>query len=103
MKKLLTYVLTIVSVSAYANVGLQNLRCEMLTNPQGIGATKPRLSWQISSDKHNTMQTAYQIIVASSPEKLAKGEGDLWDSHKVMSDKSIMVNYAGKPLLSRTN
>lgn len=103
MKKILTCLLFLISISAYANVGLQYLRCEMLNDPQGIGATKPRLSWQIISDKRNTMQTAYQIIVASSPENLAKGQGDLWDSHKVLSDKSIMVDYAGKLLTSRTN
>ena len=47
-------------------------------------------------------QTAYQILVASTPEKLAADEGDLWDSGRVASDQSTQVVYAGKPLLSRT-
>jgi len=83
-------------------VGLQHLRCEMLENPQGIDALHPRLSWQIISSGHNTVQTAYQVIVASSLEKLNKDEGDLWDSHKISSNQSIMVAYAGKALASRT-
>ena len=62
---------------ADARIGLQNLKCEMLNNPLGIGTGKPRLSWQITSDTRNTNQVAYQILVASSPEKLTEGQGDL--------------------------
>lgn len=89
--------------AAFAGVSLQDLRCEMLKDPQGIGIAQPRLSWQIISDQRNTKQTAYEIIVASSPQKLASNIGDLWDSHKVLSDHSIMVNYAGKLLASRAD
>ena len=41
------------------------------------------------------------MLVASTPELLAKDQGDLWDSGKVVSDQSIQVEYAGKPLESR--
>jgi homoserine kinase len=44
------------------------------------------------------MQTAYQVLAASAAERLAAGEGDLWDTGKVESDRSIQVEYAGKPL-----
>ncbi|MBS7564904.1 family 78 glycoside hydrolase catalytic domain [Mucilaginibacter sp. Bleaf8] len=84
-----------------ANIQLQNLRCEMLVNPQGIDAAQPRLSWQILSEERGVMQTAYHILVASSPQRLAANQGDLWDSHKVSSEESIMVPYAGKALGSR--
>jgi alpha-L-rhamnosidase len=46
------------------------------------------------------MQTAYHILVASSPERLAKDDGDLWDSGKVASDASHLVLYGGKPMQS---
>jgi alpha-L-rhamnosidase len=36
------------------------------------------------------------VLVASSPDLLAKDQGDLWDSKKVASDQSIQVEYAGK-------
>jgi Alpha-L-rhamnosidase N-terminal domain./Bacterial alpha-L-rhamnosidase. len=78
---------------------IQNLRCEMLTNPTGIDVTQPRLSWQITATQKNVQQTAYQVVVASSPEKLS--EGDLWNSGKVNSGQSIHVVYKGKPLTSR--
>jgi alpha-L-rhamnosidase len=100
-------VLTVVlscCLNSYANAGitLQNLKCEMLENPLGISTFHPRLSWQIMSDTRNTNQTGYQVIVASTAAKLTANQGDLWDSHKVNSDQSIMVIYAGKPLMSRT-
>ncbi len=77
------------------------LRCEALTNPLGIGERAPQLSWIGESDRRSERQTAYQILVASSAESLAKNDGDLWDSGKIDSDASIGVAYAGKPLASR--
>src|SRR5690606_29522253 len=68
------------------NLQLSNLRCEMLADPEGIDAKNPRLSWEISGDKRGIVQTAYQVLVASSREKLKANEGDLWNSGKVQSD-----------------
>src|SRR5262249_50310026 len=45
-------------------------------------------------------QTAYEILVASNEKQLAHGEGNLWTSGKVDSDRSIHIRYAGKPLAS---
>lgn len=38
--------------------------------------------------------------MASTPENLVKDQGDLWDSGKVVGDRSIQVEYVGKPLVS---
>jgi alpha-L-rhamnosidase len=84
-------------------VHLTNLRCEMLVNPDGIDRSNPRLSWEISGKQRNIVQTAYQVIVSSTPEKLAAGEGDLWNSGIVKSNQSVHVAYAGALLKSRTN
>jgi alpha-L-rhamnosidase len=78
-----------------------SLRCEYLVNPLGIHETAPRFSWRMNSAQRGEKQTAYQILVASSPEQLAKQQGDLWDSGKVKADQSAQVEYAGKPLHSR--
>jgi hypothetical protein len=40
------------------------------------------------------------MLVASSPELIAKDQGDLWDSGKVSSDEMYQVAYAGSPLKS---
>jgi len=82
-------------------IAVQRLRCEMRTAPRGIDVAAPRLSWEISGPQRHIMQTAYQVLVASSPEKLAADEGDLWNSGKVSSGRSIHVAYAGAPLRSR--
>lgn len=82
-------------------VTIDALRCEDLDNPLGIDVAQPRLSWVLHSSTRDEMQTAYEILAASSPKDLAAGRGDLWDSGKVSSDQSIQVGYAGKPLASR--
>ncbi|HSC37348.1 MAG TPA: hypothetical protein VLD19_05745, partial [Chitinophagaceae bacterium] len=81
---------------------IASLTCEGLTNPESIDATHPRLSWQIASEERNTSQTAYHLIVSSSPEKLARNEGDLWNTNKTPTNQSIHILYNGKPLSSRT-
>ncbi|MDO4558113.1 MAG: family 78 glycoside hydrolase catalytic domain, partial [Planctomycetia bacterium] len=43
----------------------------------------------------NLRQTAYQILVASSAEKLASDEGDVWDSGNVRSTATAQVVYGG--------
>ncbi len=84
-------------------VTLENLRCEYRVNPLGIGEREPRLSWTMKDDSggRGAAQTAYQILVASSPEALAKGDADLWDSGRVRSEKSIQIAYKGRPLVAR--
>lgn len=80
---------------------VNNLRTEMQANPEGIDAVNPRLTWELSSNLRGIVQTAYRILIASSPDKLEADEGDLWDSGKVKSDRSIQVAYEGNPLRSR--
>lgn len=82
-------------------VSLQNPRCEMLVNPEGIDVLKPRLSWEITGTQRGIQQQAYQVLVASSLSLLEKGEGDLWNSGRVASDQSVHVAYGGIPLSSR--
>ena len=110
---LLVAVLTVGLTSAHAEdpvsrssgndasaVTVSNLRCEYLKDPLGIDVEKPRLSWIIESVRRGERQTAYRILVASTPELLARHQGDLWDSGKVASDQSVQLEYAGKALES---
>ncbi|MCX6875466.1 MAG: family 78 glycoside hydrolase catalytic domain [Verrucomicrobia bacterium] len=94
------------SLPSAAAVELANLRCEYLTDPLGIDVAKPRLSWKAEdksqkAEDRGQKQSAYQVLVASTPEFLAKDQGDLWDSGKVTSDASSQIEYGGKPLQSR--
>lgn len=78
-----------------------NLKCELLENPEGIDAINPRLSWNLFSDQRNINQTAYQILVASTPKILSASEGDLWNSGKIFSNQSIHIPYNGTKLKSQ--
>lgn len=86
------------TIPAFAQLAVQNLKTEDRANPIGLDIAKPRFSWQISSDKRNTMQTAYEIHVADNPGAL--GKGNAWNSGKRMSDQSVFVSYEGTALKS---
>ncbi len=79
----------------------ENLRCEYLVNPLGIGVLQPRLSWVVQSEERGQVQTAYRLLVASNPKLLNEDKGDLWDTGKVPSNRSIQVVYEGRPLPSQ--
>jgi alpha-L-rhamnosidase len=78
----------------------KNLQCAYRSNPLGIDSPKPRFSWLLQSVERCQVQSAYQVLVASSEQKLAAGVGDKWDSGKVDSDTSVNVVYEGTPLSS---
>ena len=71
MKKILIILLALLSLTASAakkkvvkpDVSVGNLRVENLDQPLGIDTAEPRFSWQITSDKKDVRQTAYQIVV----------------------------------------
>jgi len=78
-----------------------SLRTEYKTDPV-TDVAKPRLSWELISNIRGQVQTAYHIMVASTPELLTAGNGDLWNSSKIAGNSTNQVEYAGKPLQSRT-
>ena len=82
-------------------IQVDDLRCEYLKNPLGVDASQPRLTWVIQSEQRGQRQTAYQVLVASSPAALESDQGDVWDSGKVTSDATAHIVYAGRPLVSR--
>ena len=69
----------IVTISAPAASLPARLRCENLVAPLGVAEPQPRLSWEMESSQRAQRQTAWRIIVSSSPALLARDTGDLWD------------------------
>ena len=96
---LLTVLLTFINCSQNP-VSVSSLKCDGRINPLGIESMNPRFSWVINSNERDTRQSAYQILVADSPEKLTKDIGNIWDSKVVKSNRSIQVEYAGSTLIS---
>ncbi len=89
------------SFPAVSATTITRLRCEYLVDPLGIDETAPRLSWCLETPRRGARQLAYRIRVASTPEKLAAGLADRWDSGRVESSEAAHVVYAGAPLRSR--
>lgn len=70
---------------------LVKLKVEGRESPLAVDVAVPRFSWQLSSDQHNVLQQAYQIVVT-------QGENVVWDSGNVVSGETIHVPYAGTSL-----
>lgn len=98
---LLVFCLATINALAAA-VQISDTRCEYRKNPIGIETKQPRFHWVMESKNRGVLESAYQVIVASSPQLLERGNGDVWDSGKVASDDSTQVAYGGKALASGT-
>jgi alpha-L-rhamnosidase len=86
-------------ITINAQVKIQNLLVENLSNPIGMDITSPRLSWQLVSSKRNVMQTAYEVRVGTTA-NLSKEKNFQWSSGKINSDSSVHVVYKGMRLQS---
>ncbi len=52
----------------------------------------PLFSWQLSSDQRNQSQSAYQIQIANDPEDLIASKKIIWNSGKIKSGQSVLVD-----------
>ncbi len=78
------------------------LTVEHRTNPLGVDAARPRFGWRTVSAVRGRRQTAYRVLVATSPDRLAADRADVWDSGRVTSPDSVAVRCAGRPLRPST-
>ncbi|MBL8761536.1 MAG: family 78 glycoside hydrolase catalytic domain [Phycisphaerae bacterium] len=102
---LLCTVLPMTGCGSPGSLRVSDLRAEYRTEPLGLGTTSPRLSWELkatSSGARNLSQAAYQVLAATSPQLLAPGKADLWDTGRVESRATNQIEYAGKSLASRS-
>jgi alpha-L-rhamnosidase len=91
--------IVMLQVTAFCqDIQLIALQCEHRTNPSGIEAAQPRLSWNISTAERGWTQSAWQIQVARKSDFSVRSL--VWDSQKVASDDNILQAYRGGPLLS---
>ena len=84
----------------FGRLSVTELRCENALNPIGVDQTTPSFEWRLQSKRRGVNQSAYQIRVASTLERLKTSAIDLWDSGRVNSDQSLMISYGGSPLQS---
>lgn len=62
------------------------------TNPIGIDTKTPEFSWGITSSKTSVMQVSYHILVQNEDHEV------MWDSGRILNDRSVEIKYDGKPL-----
>ncbi len=85
-----------------STIQLEEARRHPNTQVAYIHSDTPHFSWRIESQVDHTLQTAYQIQVATRPELLKKGEPDLWDSGKISERVNTAIAYNGKSLKPNT-
>jgi len=90
--------LAVVRGDSLSTLQVTELKTEHVIEPLGLDTAHPRFRWLLESSQRGQLQGAYQILVASTLEKLQAGIGDQWDSGKVRSDNSVEVPYAGRAL-----
>jgi alpha-L-rhamnosidase len=80
----------------------ENLKCNYRSNPLGTDIQTPQFSWQVNDTSKQSMQKAYQVLVSTTREKLENDSGDIWNSGKVRSGKSLHISYEGPDLKPST-
>jgi len=78
---------------------------ESRPRPHAVGTPRPRFSWAVPANgqARGRRQSAYRLLVATTPEQLDNDQPDLWDTGRVESNQSTHVEYAGPPLKSNTD
>ena len=97
---LLSLVVQFSAAIGFSQVGIQNCTTEHMDNPIGMDIRQPRFGWQLTSDKRNVLQTAYEIRVSDNESGLKSGKEIVWNSGKIASDSSVNVSYKGSRLQS---
>ncbi len=94
------FILFISACSTNEIIIVNDLMTEYLSDPLGVDIPNPRFTWKLSSGSRGISQEAYQVTVSSSKKNLKKNQADIWDSGRILSDRSVNIEYEGVPLES---
>ncbi len=81
---------------------LQGNRTDTAQQPVLTANLQPGFTWQMNDAAENRYQTAYRMLIATTAEKLAANQADVWDSGKVLDGWQPAVLYRGNQLLPNT-
>lgn len=76
-------------------LNLKDIRCCGLKNPLGLDNRKIDFSWKLISDKNDTIQNSYQILVKDEKEGIL-----VWDSGIQLTKEQNSIIYQGAELNS---
>ena len=79
--------------------------CELMAFPERVALTTavPAFAWMAGFSATDTLQTAYELQVASQAVLLMGNQPDLWDSGRISGGRSSGIVYRGKPLPSNSD
>lgn len=77
------------------SLSIKEIRIEYRDKPVGMGEKKPRFSWKLPSEWGDVFQSAYRLRV--------RGGEVNYDTGKVKSRKSHLIEYKGTPLAPETH
>lgn len=83
--------------NVYSQLSIVKTLCGNKVNPLGISVKDIYFGWEMSSLKNDNYQTAYQVVIATSADKL-KNSIYVWNSLLTKSDHSVLVPFTGKDL-----
>jgi len=93
IKLVLPALLTVLASCTTQPFRITSLTCNNQPEPMGVNPVNPAFSWKMESPARGVMQTAYQVVVFENG-----GKGEVWNSGKVESNKSIFIAYEGSEL-----
>ncbi|MCU0348397.1 MAG: family 78 glycoside hydrolase catalytic domain, partial [Saprospiraceae bacterium] len=98
-----TCLLLFLATIGFGQLSIFNPTIENRKNPIGLDEQSPRFSWMIdAAGRRNVTQVYYEIWVGTEPEGLPRGKKLVWNSGRVKSDASILVDYSGPALQPST-
>lgn len=83
----------VISLTANSLPKTYKLKTDNVENAVGVGV-RPYFGWQISDNDPNEIQSAYQILIATSANLLTEGKADVWDSGKKSNSLQNFVYLA---------
>ncbi len=95
---LFTLLLSFANRAKAQKLNVYDLNVEHQINPTSVDSQNPRFSWKLNALTKNTMQTNYEIRMGKNPKITGNG---MWRSTK-NTDQSVLVEYDGAPLSSKT-
>jgi alpha-L-rhamnosidase len=104
MKKLITCIVLIMSFSLLnaQKKSPYNLMVEFIRQPQTVKIldAQPEFSWAVPDI--SSKQSAYQIIIATNIQKLNEKQADVWNSGKIISNRSAEIEFNNGQLKKNT-
>jgi len=99
-KSLLLVIVTCLMYSCSSNQSdfyPAELKCNNRHDPSGIDSL-PEFSWNIASTARDQVQSAWQIILDKDQKNIDSEDPHLWNSGKVISNRTSWIEYQGPAL-----